>query len=166
MGAARVSGLVWAGNAADAAGMTIPPAPGQQITFLYAEEPAACRHFYAQVLRLPLVQDQGGCAIYATTPDSRAFIGVCRARGARDSDDPRRQGGVVLTLVSEAVEAWHAWLIACGVPTEGPPARSADYGITHIFFRDPAGYLLEIQRFERSDWPSPGTPGGGGSASG
>lgn len=163
---ARVSGLAPAGNGADADGMTMPPAPAQQITFLYTEEPAASRHFYAEVLRLPLVQDQGGCAIYATTPDSRAFLGVCLARGPRDSDDPRRQGGVVLTLVSEAVEAWHAWLVTCGVPTEGPPARSADYGITHIFFRDPAGYLLEIQRFERPDWPAPGSPEAGRSASG
>ena len=68
--------------------------------------------------------------------------------------DPRRQGGVVLTLVSEAVEEWHGWLTAQGIATEGPPTR-ADIGITHIFFRDPAGYLLEIQRFDRPDWPRP-----------
>jgi catechol 2,3-dioxygenase-like lactoylglutathione lyase family enzyme len=137
--------------------MTEPAAPPgftQQVTFLYAEDPAPCRRFYQDVLRLPLVQDQGGCAIYAVAA-RRGFVGICRARGPREVSDPRRQGGVVLTLVSEAVEEWHAWLIAQGVATEGPPAR-ASTGITHFFFRDPAGYLLEIQRFDRPDWPQPG----------
>jgi len=135
--------------------MTPPPPPAQQITFLYAEDLAASRRFYQDVLRLPLVQDQGTCAIYAAAPGGRAFLGVCAARGAREAADPRREGGVVLTLVSEAVEAWHAWLLAAGVSPEGPPRRNEATGITHIFFRDPAGYLLEIQRFERPDWPPP-----------
>ena len=132
-----------------------PPPPGQQITFLNAADPAASRHFYAEILRLPLVQDQGGCAIFAAAPGGRAFLGVCQARGPRETTDPRREGGVVLTLVSDAVEDWHAWLIAHGVATDGPPGFNADHGITHVFFRDPAGYLLEIQRFERPDWPAP-----------
>jgi catechol 2,3-dioxygenase-like lactoylglutathione lyase family enzyme len=138
--------------------MVIPPPPAQQITFLYAEDPTDCRRFYAEVLRLPLVLDQGSCAIFATTPGRRSFIGICQARGPRETHDPRRQGGVVLTLVSEAVEAWYAWLVARGVAIEGSPAHSAEHGIIHVFFRDPAGYLLEIQRFERPDWPSPGDP--------
>jgi catechol 2,3-dioxygenase-like lactoylglutathione lyase family enzyme len=133
--------------------MSPPPAFGQQITFLYAEDPAPCRRFYAEVLRLKLVQDQGGVAFYATA-GARGFVGICQARGPREVSDPRREGGVVLTLVSEAVEAWHAWLTARGVATEGPPVASG-YGITHFFFRDPAGYLLEIQRFDRPDWPRP-----------
>jgi catechol 2,3-dioxygenase-like lactoylglutathione lyase family enzyme len=32
---------------------------------------------------------------------------------------------------------------------------SEAYRVTHFFFHDPAGYLLEVQRFERPDWPSP-----------
>jgi catechol 2,3-dioxygenase-like lactoylglutathione lyase family enzyme len=133
-----------------------PPPPAQQITFLYAEDLAASRRFYEEVLRLPLVQNQGRCAIYAAAPGGRAFLGLCRARGPREATDPRQEGGVVLTLVSEAVEAWQAWLTAQGVATEGPPRESAEYGITHLFFRDPAGYLLEIQRFDRAGWPAPG----------
>ncbi|MDB5381523.1 MAG: glyoxalase/bleomycin resistance/dioxygenase family protein [Rhodospirillales bacterium] len=42
------------------------PAPfAQSVTFLYAVDPAACRRFYAEVLRLPLVLDQRLCAIFA-----------------------------------------------------------------------------------------------------
>jgi len=134
---------------------TPPPPPAQQITFLYAEDVAASRRFYAEVLRLPLVQDQGGCVIFAATPGGRGFLGICPARGARQATDARHEGGVVLTLISEAVEAWHDWLKAQGVATDARPALSMEYGITHFFFRDPAGYLLEIQRFERPDWPRP-----------
>lgn len=132
---------------------TPPPGFTQQVIFLYAGDVAACRRFYEDVLRLPLVQDQGSVAIYAVA-GQRAYLGICPARGAREVTDPRREGGALLTLVSEAVEDWHAWLTAQGVATDGPP-RTSSYGITHFFFRDPAGYLLEIQRFDRPDWPRP-----------
>ncbi len=131
-----------------------PPPFAQQITFLYAEDPAACRDFYGRVLGLELVQDQGFAAIYATG-GSRAFLGVVKARGPRQGREPRSEGGVVLTLVTPAVEAWHAHLLAEGAAVEAAPAANAATGITHFFFRDPAGYLLEIQRFDRPDWPHP-----------
>lgn len=129
----------------------------QSVTFLYAADLAASRRFYAEVLGLPLVLEQGSgaCAIYAAAPGARAFLGLCRARGPREIADPRTPGGVVFTLVAEDVEAWHARLVAAGVPVLGPPAYSAEYGITGFFFRDPDGYLLEIQRFEGADWPAP-----------
>lgn len=132
----------------------MPPPLSQQITFLYAEDPTACRRFYAEVLALPLALDQGGCAIFEVA-GRRAFIGICQAHGPREATDPRRQGGVVLTLATEAVEAWHAHLAAAGVAVESPPAHNAAIGITHFFFRDPAGYLLEIQRFDGPAWARP-----------
>ena len=134
--------------------MALPPAFEQQITFLYAEDLAPCRHFYGTVLGLPLVQDQGAAAIYATG-GSRGFLGVVQACGPREGSDPRRQGGVVVTFVTPEIAAWHDHLAAAGVPIEAPPRRSAALGITHFFIRDPAGYLLEVQRFDRPDWPRP-----------
>ena len=103
----------------------------QQITFLYAEDPADSWDFYENKLGLSLVQDQGTCRIYATAPGDRAFLGICRARAPRASDNPR-------VKVPEQVE------------------YSEAYRVTHFFFHDPAGYLLEVQRFERPDWPAPG----------
>ena len=123
----------------------MPPPLERQITFLYAQDLAASRHFYETVLGLPLLRDQGRCAIYAGP--GGALLGVCLANGPRDNQDPRREGGVVLTLVTPAVEQWHAHLLALGIATEGAPAESSGFGITHFFLRDPAGYLLEIQRF-------------------
>lgn len=130
----------------------------QSVTFLYAADPAASRRFYEEILGLPMVLAQGGdtCLAYATAPGGRAFLGICRARGPRELTNPRTPGGVVFTLVTPDVEAWHARLSAAGVEVLGPPERSEEYGITGFFFRDPDGYLLEIQRFEDPAWPAPG----------
>jgi catechol 2,3-dioxygenase-like lactoylglutathione lyase family enzyme len=135
--------------------MTSPFA--QSVTFLYAADLAASRRFYEGVLGLPLVLEQGGgaCLIFAAAPGGRAFLGLCQARGPREIANPRTPGGVVFTLVTPDVEAWHARLTAAGVEVLGPPARSAQYGITGFFLRDPDGTLLEIQRFEDPAWPAP-----------
>ena len=105
--------------------------------------------------------DQGGCAIFEVAGRC-AFLGICQAVSPCEATEPRRQGGVVLTLVSEAVAAWHAHLVAAGVTPEAPPAHSAAAGITHFFFRDSAGYLLEIQRFDSPAWPLPAADGHAG----
>ncbi|MBR0651739.1 VOC family protein [Roseomonas terrae] len=127
----------------------------QQITFLYAEDPAPSWRFYEEVLGLVLAQDQGTCRIYAPAPGGRAFLGVCRARGPRVTDNPRVQGGAIVTFVVHDVEGWHARLVAAGVETATKPSFSEAYRVTSFFFRDPAGYTLEVQRFERPDWPAP-----------
>jgi catechol 2,3-dioxygenase-like lactoylglutathione lyase family enzyme len=127
----------------------------QQVTFLYAEDPAPSWRFYEEVLGFDLVQDQGTCRLYAPAPGARAFLGVCRARGPRVADNPRVQGGVVVTFVVQDVEGWHDRLTQAGVEVSAAPGFSESYRVTSFFFRDPAGYTLEIQRFERPDWPAP-----------
>ncbi len=127
----------------------------QQVTFLYAERPEESWRFFEEVLELPLAQDQGTCRIYEAASGGRAYLGVCRARAPRASADPRVEGGVVFTFVTREVEAWHAHLLAKGVALPPAPEYSAQYGVTHFFLRDPAGYLLEVQRFDRPDWPAP-----------
>jgi catechol 2,3-dioxygenase-like lactoylglutathione lyase family enzyme len=72
------------------------------------------------------------------------------------SDNPRVQGGAVITFVTQDVEGWHARLVAAGIRPDKAPAYSETYRVTSFFFRDPAGYTLEVQRFERPDWPAPG----------
>jgi catechol 2,3-dioxygenase-like lactoylglutathione lyase family enzyme len=133
-----------------------PPRPAidQAVTFLYADPPEPSWAFYETVLGLALAQDQGSCRIYqVASGGSRAFLGICRARGPRATDNPRVVGGVVFTFVADDVDGWHAFLTAKGVPIPAAPALSEQYGVYHFFFRDPAGYTLEIQRFERADWP-------------
>lgn len=127
----------------------------QAITFLYADPAEESWRFYEEVVGLPLVQDQGTCRIYEAATGTRAFLGVCRARAPRASDDPRVVGGVVFTFVTDDVDGWYVRLRTRGVTIPDPPSLSETYRVYHFFFRDPAGYLLEVQRFERPDWPTP-----------
>lgn len=124
------------------------PSLNQQVTFLYTADLAKTANFYETVLELPLALDQGACRIYQV--GGGAFLGFCRHLSSGEKTE-----GVILTLVSEDVDGWHEFLLAKGVAFEKPPSFNEKFNIYHIFFRDPNGYLLEIQRFLDPAWPSP-----------
>lgn len=113
----------------------------QQITFLYTRDLDATAAFYEEVLRLPLVRDQGDCRIYRVS--STGYLGFCRR-----VDTPDQPAGIILTLITPDVDGWYAALQARGVAFEKPPAANPHYHIYHCFLRDPNGYLIEIQRFD------------------
>ncbi len=112
----------------------------QTITFLHAADLEATAHFYENLLGLELVRDQGVCRIYRTSQDG--FIGFCQHL------EPAAPQGVILTLVCEDVDGWYETLRKKGVEFTKAPARNPKFGIYHCFFKDPNGYLLEIQRFD------------------
>jgi catechol 2,3-dioxygenase-like lactoylglutathione lyase family enzyme len=116
-----------------------------QITFCDTPDLETTARFYEDTLGLPLALDQGSCRIYRVA-DS-AYLGFCRRAGAA------RPEGVILTLVTEDVDGWHRRLTAQGVPCEKAPVFNPAYRIYQAFFRDPNGYLIEIQRFEDPRWP-------------
>jgi catechol 2,3-dioxygenase-like lactoylglutathione lyase family enzyme len=116
-------------------------APTAQITFLPTADLAATAAFYEDVLGLALVRDQGVCRVYATAPG--AYLGFC-ARGYAIPTDRR----VVVTLLVDDVAAAHEALVAAGGVAEGPPQHSEAFRCTSSFFRDPNGYLVELQRFD------------------
>ena len=118
-----------------------------QITFCYTTDFESTTRFYEELLGLPLALDQGKCRIYRV--NGGAFIGVCESEEIADSD------GVMLTLVSDDVDGWHARLKDRGVHFEKAPALNQKFNIYHCFLRDPNGYLIEIQRFEDPEWNSP-----------
>lgn len=133
-----------------------PPPIDQAVTFLYADPPEPSWAFYEEVLGLTLAQDQGSCRIYeSASAGRRAFIGVCRARAPRASDNPRVVGGVVFTFVTQDVDGWYAWLTSKGANIPAAPSMSDTYRVYHFFLHDPAGYTLEFQRFDRPDWQGP-----------
>ncbi len=109
-----------------------------QITFLYVEDLARSAAFYADVLGLELVRDQGACHIYRVA--GRALLGLCDHR----EPDP---GGTIVTLVTDDVDAWAERLAGAGHEVEGPHANER-FGLYHLFVRDPDGHLVEIQRFD------------------
>ena len=122
----------------------------QQVTFLYTSDLDATAHFYESVLGLPLALDQGVCRIYQVA--AGAFVGFCQKTDALtwDNDGP---SDVILTLVTEDVDAWYERLGAEGVSFEKPPTLNPKFNIYHCFLRDPNGYLIEIQRFHDPTWP-------------
>lgn len=112
----------------------------QTLTFLHTADLIATAHFYEQVIGLELARDQGACRIYRASPGG--YIGFCQHL------EPSSPQGVILTLVSADVDGWYARLSARGVEFVKAPAHNPRFGIYHCFFKDPNGYLLEIQRFD------------------
>jgi catechol 2,3-dioxygenase-like lactoylglutathione lyase family enzyme len=62
-----------------------------------------------------------------------------------------KESSVIFTLVTQYVDEWFEYLKERGVEFEKPPTLNEKYNIYHCFFRDPDGYLIEIQRFETND---------------
>ena len=127
------------------------PAIDQQVTFLHTDDLEKTAVFYQNILGLKLVLDQGPCHIYAVGRD--AFLGFCRSAGTHLDNDGQADP-VILTLVSQEVDAWHTYLVAQNIPIEKPPTLNEKFNIYHIFVRDPNGYLVEIQTFLDPAWPT------------
>lgn len=117
------------------------------ITFLFASDLQATHAFYCDALGLELVIDQGDCHIYRVT--DTAFLGVC-LRPDRVQDD-----GMIVTIVTDDVDAFHQRMVTAGVVVESEPEHSERYGIHHAFYRDPDDHLVEVQRFDDPNWSSP-----------
>lgn len=117
------------------------PAFEQSITFLYTANLEATARFYEEILELALVRDQGMCRIYRVSPNG--FIGFCQ------HIEPTKPQGVILTLICPDVDNWYEKLRTKGVEFSQSPAHNPKFGIYHCFFKDPNGYLLEIQRFDQ-----------------
>lgn len=116
-------------------------APTAQVTFLPTADLDATTAFYEGVLGLRLARDQGLCRVYAT--GAGAFVGFCD-RGYAIPVEYR----VVVTLLVDDVHAAYAAVVAAGGASERAPAHSEQFRCTSCFFRDPNGYLVELQRFD------------------
>ena len=119
----------------------------QSVSFYYTPDLQASAEFWEKQIGLHLVLDQGRCKIYRVSQDG--FIGFCERDGIRASAD------VIITLVAQDVDTRCQVLRERGVPFEKEPTYNPKFNIYHAFLRDPAGYLVEIQRFEDPSWPTP-----------
>jgi len=124
--------------------MRVRPLFDAQITFCYTPDLQETARFYEQTLELELALDQGRCRIYRVARGG--FLGFCSGDGTPSPE------GVILTLVTKDVDDWYRKLLDAKVAFEKPPTLNTDFRIYHCFFRDPNGYLLEIQRFEDPAW--------------
>src|SRR5882672_10713197 len=91
------------------------PAVVQQITFLDTRDLARTADFYERILGLRLARDQDTCRIYHVS--AGAYLGFCQRADA--ATEPR---GIVLTLVTDAVDEMCAHLRSHGVEFVKEPA--------------------------------------------
>lgn len=116
-----------------------------QVTFLYTRNLSATSRFYQEVLELELVLDQGSCRIYRVSPTG--YLGFCEKEQTAENHPD-----IILTLVTSNVDEVYHRLRGKGVQFEKEPVHNPAYQIYHCFFRDPNGYLLEVQSFEDPRW--------------
>ncbi len=114
------------------------------ITFCFVPDLEQAAGFYGEVLGLPLVLDQGTCRIFRIA--GGGYLGVC------ERDVPPQTESVLITLVTDDVDGVHERLVAAGTPVDQPPRDNPTYGIYHAYYRDPAGYRVEVQRFHDPAW--------------
>ena len=131
----------------------MPSSFRQQVTFLYVKDIENSARFYGETLALTLVLDQGPARIYRIGLGN-AFLGICLSSAVQQAPPPDRAPlGVIVTFVTDDVDAIYEELRAKGVAFEAVPTVNATYKIYNCFFRDPDGYLLEIQKFLDPRWP-------------
>jgi catechol 2,3-dioxygenase-like lactoylglutathione lyase family enzyme len=125
----------------------------QQVTFLYVKDLETSEHFYSEILELELVLNQGLARIYRVGRGN-AFLGICLSPSVQQAPPPDRAPlGVIVTFVTNDVDSAYSLLCGKGVAFEKKPALNTIYNIYNCFFRDPDGYLLEIQKFLSPNWP-------------
>ena len=120
----------------------------QQVTFLYSDDLEGSAAFFAETMGLPQVLDQGVCRIFQVSPTG--FLGVCDL-----PHRPRGTKGVMFTFLTDDLEREHRRLVARGVVFDTEPSLSGNGNVYSIFFRDPNGYMLELQEFRDPRWPYP-----------
>jgi len=110
------------------------------ITFLGTENLKKTSELYQNGLGLELYKDQGLCKIFHITKESK--IGFC-------SHMPVifKEKSPILTLVVKNVDETYNRLISKGIEIPNPPNINSKFNIYHFFFKDPNGYILEIQKF-------------------
>lgn len=122
------------------------PKIDQQVTFIFTSDLKKTAHFYEEILGFELILDQGACRIYRICRDG--FLGFCERK-----ESSAESVGVIYTFVTTEVDGWFKFLIEKGVEVEKPPTHNSTYNIYHLFFKDPNGYLFEVQEFLDPAWP-------------
>lgn len=121
--------------------MAAHPPVDQMVSWVYTHDLEDTCRFYADMLGLTQVRDEGAARIFQISPSG--FIGVCKAIGGRVVEP----GGGMITVVSDDVDGWYERLEAAGASLKGKPEKVEAFGIYAFLAKDPNGYLIEFQQF-------------------
>jgi predicted enzyme related to lactoylglutathione lyase len=103
---------------------------------LHAEDPAASRSFYEQVVGLEVVMDQGWIVTFAAPEDRGVQLSVMGA----DASAPVAPD---VSIEVDDVDAAHAAAVARGDEVVHP-LTDEPWGVRRFFVRDPSGKIINI----------------------
>lgn len=106
----------------------------------YRDLPRAIR-FYEDVMGFEMVVDQGWSKIYRIREG--AYVGLVDGeKGYHRASDTKP---VIICLNVKDADAWYEMLKGKGVEIEEKPQESERLKIKVFMFKDPEGYVIEIQ---------------------
>ncbi len=126
--------------AAGCSAMPAPPSLDSQITMFYYEDLDGAARFYGDVLGLEKTLDWEWVKFYKTGPSSAVGI-VKEGEGAWH--EVQTKNAVMLSLVTDDVDAWHARLEGNAGVVFLKPIRDGG-GIRSFLLEDPGGYTVEF----------------------
>ncbi|OGT84881.1 MAG: hypothetical protein A3H91_05870 [Gammaproteobacteria bacterium RIFCSPLOWO2_02_FULL_61_13] len=128
---------------ADGEAHTPPAAPiTEQYTMLYYKDIAAARRFYGDILGLNPTYNDEWVTLYQVLPG--ALLGVVQ-EGGTAFHPARSENSVMLSLVTEDVDRWHARMQEHpDIPMVKAPYDHAKVPIRAMLVRDPGGYTVEF----------------------
>ena len=111
--------------------------------FLYYRDLDRATAFYQRTLGMELVADYQMARIFRMTEDSYLIL-VDATKGMHTADEPKT---VAVALLTDQLEAWHAYLSTRGIKPRSAFAPKAGRPHDGFVIEDPEGYLLEFERF-------------------
>jgi predicted enzyme related to lactoylglutathione lyase len=111
------------------------------ITFLYYKDLAGAMRFYEDVLGFSVSIDQGWCKIYGIS--SGGYVGLVDETKGMHKANPIKPVQICMRVPD--VDAWHAYLKACGINGLTEPKSSEELKIRAFVCDDPEGYQIEMQ---------------------
>jgi predicted enzyme related to lactoylglutathione lyase len=113
------------------------------VTFLYYDDLAKAVRFYTEIMGLKVIIDQGWAKILKLSSNSN--IGL--VDGKKGSLKPTKSKPVMITILVPDVDMWYNHLKKLGVETMNEPHDEQGMNLRQFMFKDPEGYVIEIQHF-------------------
>lgn len=127
---------------ANAADPSSTPSIDETVIMLYYPELGPAAVFYGEALGLEAVYESAAAKLFRLTPTS--VVGIVR-EGEQAYHRVRKENAVMLSIVTDDVDAWYARLRNRGdIEILKPVANSLENPIRAFLVADPGGYTVEF----------------------